>query len=130
MLDTNTISHFLKFPNGSVAKRIAQSKTGELGTSIIVAAELRFGHVRKSSSRLEILINSVLGDLEVAAWDRPSDQRYAELRAQLEANGGLIGQNDMLIAAHAQALEATLVTDNEKEFSRVPGLKFENWQRQ
>ena len=76
------------------------------------------------------LVNAVLGDLEVAAWDEPADRRYAELRARLEAEGTPIGQNDMLIAAHAQAIGATLVTDNGKEFSRVPGLKVENWVRQ
>jgi tRNA(fMet)-specific endonuclease VapC len=129
MLDTNMISHLLKCPNGSVAERVARLKSGELGTSIIVAAELRFGYVRKSSNRLEKLVNTVLGDFEVAAWDHPADQRYAELRAHLESNGTLIGSNHMLIAAHALALEATLVTDNEKEFSRVPGLKSENWLR-
>ena len=130
MLDTNVISHLLKFPNGNVAERIARSNAGELGTSIIVAAELRYGYVRKSSDRLAKLINAVLGDLEVAAWDEPADRRYAELRARLEAEGTPIGQNDMLIAAHAQAIGATLVTDNGKEFSRVPGLKVENWVRQ
>ena len=98
MLDTNVISHLLKFPNGNVAERIARSNAGELGTSIIVAAELRYVCVRKSTDRLTRLVNAVLGD--------------------------------MLIAAHAQAIGATLVTDNGKEFSRVPGLKVENWVRQ
>jgi tRNA(fMet)-specific endonuclease VapC len=130
LLDTNIISNVIKFPAGQAATRMASFGADELGTSIIVAAELRFGYVRVESRRLEILVEEVLSDLEVLAWDVPADRAYAKLRAELEKQGRVIGQNDMLIAAHALALEATLVTDNEQEFARVPGLKIENWLRQ
>jgi tRNA(fMet)-specific endonuclease VapC len=104
-------------------------KTGEPGTSIIVSAELKFGYLKKSSKRLEAVIEALLAAFEVAPWEAPADLAYARLRAQLERKGRLIGQNDMLIAAHALVLDAILVTDNDKEFSRVPGLRVENWTR-
>lgn len=130
LLDTNIISNVIKFPAGRAAAQMASFQPGDLGTSIIVAAELRFGYVKATSKRLEMLVEEVLSDLDVVAWDSPADRRYATLRAHLERQGKVIGQNDMLIAAHALALDATLVTDNEQEFSRIPGLRFENWLRQ
>jgi tRNA(fMet)-specific endonuclease VapC len=129
LLDTNVISNLIRFPDGKAARRVAGLKSGELGTSIIVSAELKFGYVRKSSKRLERLVEGSLASFEVAAWDAPADLSYARLRSHLESKGKTIGQNDMLIAAHAIALGAVLVTDNETEFSRVPGLKIENWLR-
>ena len=129
LLDTNVISNLIRFPNGNAANRVAGSQTGELGTSIIVSAELRFGYVRSSSKRLEGLVEGMLANLEVVSWESPADTVYARVRAYLESKGRPIGQNDMLIAAHALALDAVLVTGNEKEFSRVPGLKVENWVR-
>lgn len=130
LLDTNIISALCKFPAGGVAERVAGLRPDELGTSIIVAAELRFGYTKVASARLERIIEGTLAAFEVAPWESPADFAYAELRSHLERLGRPIGQNDMLIAAHALALEATLVTDNGREFSRVPGLKLENWLRE
>jgi tRNA(fMet)-specific endonuclease VapC len=129
LLDTNAISALIKHPDGKAAKRVAALKAGELGTSIIVSAELKFGYLKKSSKRLEAMIEGLLADFEIAPWEAPADLAYARLRAELEMRGRPIGQNDMLIAAHALVLNAILVTDNDKEFSRVPGLKVENWVR-
>lgn len=129
LLDTNVISNLIRFPGGRAAKRIAAAESGELGTSIIVSAELKFGYLKKSSKRLEELIEGTLASFEIAPWEAPADLAYARLRAHLESKGNLISQNDMLIAAHAVALNVALVTDNEKEFSRVLGLKVENWLR-
>ena len=127
LLDTNVISNVIKYPRGAAAKRVAQLRNGELGTSIIVSAELKFGCIKRRSRRLDELVEASLASFEVAPWDAPADAIYARVRAHLDSNGCLIGQNDMLIAAHALALEAVLVSDNEREFSRVPGLKIENW---
>lgn len=129
LLDTNVILNLIRTPNGNTGNHVGRLRAGELGTSIIVAAELRFGYVRKSSKRLERLVEGALASFEVAAWDTPADMTYARLRTHLEAVGTRIGQNDLLIAAHALALGVVLVTDNEKEFSRVPTLKIENWVR-
>jgi tRNA(fMet)-specific endonuclease VapC len=129
LLDTNVISNVIRFPGGPAAQRVARSKLGDIGTSIIVSAELKFAYVRKASKRLENLIEGSLASLDVAPWEAPADRLYARIRTHLEKTGRLIGQNDMLIAAHALALDAILVTDNEKEFSLVPGLRVENWVR-
>jgi tRNA(fMet)-specific endonuclease VapC len=129
LLDTNIISNLCKFPEGRAAERVMKLDEGDLGTSIIVAAELRFGYTKAESSRLEKVIEMTLSSFEIAPWESPADLAYARLRTHLERRGKKIGQNDMLIAAHAMALGVVMVTHNEREFSRVPGLKVENWLR-
>jgi tRNA(fMet)-specific endonuclease VapC len=96
-------------------------------TSIIVAAELRFGAAKAGSPRLLRQIEGMLGSISVLPFEPPADQRYAELRAALERAGAVIGANDMLIAAHALALDCTIVTGDVAEFSRVRRLRVENW---
>jgi tRNA(fMet)-specific endonuclease VapC len=96
-------------------------------TSIVVAAELRYGCVRRASPELTRRVEAILSELPVRPLDQPADRRYAVLRAGLEADGETIGQNDLLIAAHALALGATMVTANVREFRRVAGLTVENW---
>lgn len=129
LYDTNIISNLIRYPDENVGQRTAMLAAGDLGTSVIVAAELRFGYRNRGSQRLEMLVEKVLADFEIAPWASPADMRYADIRTTLQRQGQLIGQMDMLIAAHALALDAVVVTDNEKEFSRVPGLKIENWLR-
>lgn len=129
LLDTNIISQLVRDPQGTVARRVEGLEEGELETSIIVAAELKFGVARRGSQRLARLVGETLASFRIHAWDKPADDAYAALRTALERQGQRIGQNDMLIAAHAVALESTLVTDNEGEFARVPGLEIENWLR-
>ena len=99
-------------------------------TSIVVAAELRFGVERKRSSRLAKQVDDALYQLVVLPLELGADDHYGRLRADLERRGQLIGALDMLIAAHALALGATLVTDNVREFARVEGLTIENWLRE
>ena len=98
-------------------------------TSIIVAAELRYGAAKKQSPRLTAQLQAVLGALEILPLQEPADVAYGELRTRLEKAGRPIGGNDMLIAAHALTLGYVLVTDNEKEFARVKDLRRENWLR-
>lgn len=129
LLDTNVISRMVRDPEGPEVRRLRTSKPGTLVTSLVVAAELRFGYVRRRSVRLERSIEDVLATIEVLDWSAPCDRVYADLRADLERRGALIGPMDMMIAAHALALDAVLVTDNEREFGRVAGLKVENWIR-
>jgi tRNA(fMet)-specific endonuclease VapC len=129
LLDTNILSNAIRDPKGRIAERIAQ--TGQLATctSIIVAAELRFGAAKRGSRRLTARVAELLDTIDVVAFEPPADIAYAELRARLERAGSPIGANDLLIAAHALALDLTLVTANEREFSRVPDLRIENWLR-
>jgi tRNA(fMet)-specific endonuclease VapC len=100
-----------------------------VGTSIIVAAELRFWAVKRDSSMLAAKLDQLLNEISVLPMEPPADEIYARLRAMLERAGTPIGGNDMLIAAHALTLDCTLVTGNEREFRRIPGLNLENWLR-
>ena len=99
---------------------------GSIRTSIVVAAELRFGVRKLGSPRLTERVETVLGVLEVVPFAAPADAIYAEIRASLDQAGTPIGGNDLLIAAHALALGDTIVTDNVGEFGRVVGLRVEN----
>jgi len=128
LLDTNILSDLMRRPSGRIADRIAQ--TGQsVCTSIIVVAELKYGVVKAGSRRFAGQLAAILGGIEIIPFETPADVAYAELRTQLERAGRPIGGNDLLIAAHALALDLTLVTANEREFSRVPKLRVENWLR-
>lgn len=126
MLDTNILSDMLRFPQNPAALR-ARRHQGELCTSIIVASELRYGCAKKGSRALLARVEAVLAEIPVLALEIPADSDYGRLRAELEAAGQLIGGNDLFIAAHACSRGLTLVTANVREFSRVPGLRLENW---
>jgi tRNA(fMet)-specific endonuclease VapC len=127
MLDTNIISDLIKNPRGKVAKRIASVGEDNICTSIIVAAELRYGCAKKDSKRLLKAVEALLGEIEVLPFDIPADAEYGTIRSELETTGRPIGANDLLIAAHASAVNATIVTANVSEFRRIHGLKVENW---
>ncbi len=129
LLDTNIISDLVRHPRGRIADRIAKVGEQHVCTSIIVAAELRYGAAKKGSSQLTAQLEAVLGALDVLVLEAPVDTVYGELRARLEQAGQSIGANDLLIAAHAVALGHTVVTDNEREFSRIDNLQVENWLR-
>ena len=129
LLDTNIIADLVRYPRGRVAQRISDVGETSVCTSIIVAAEVRYGAERRRSPRLSVQCDVVLAALEVLPFAAPADAAYARLRAQLESAGRVIGGNDLLIAAHALALGCTVVTDNEREFVRVDDLPVENWLR-
>jgi len=98
-------------------------------TSVIVAAEIRYGATKKASKRLTEQVEAVLRAIDTLPLDSLADKTYGVIRVQLEQAGTPIGGNDLLIAAHAVALDFTLVTDNDGEFSRINGLRVENWLR-
>lgn len=127
LLDTNILSDLIRNPQGKAAKRIAKAGEDNVCTSIIVAAELRYGCARSGSRRLIEAVEELLSEIDILPFDVPADATYGMIRAALEASGKPIGSNDLLIAAHAQAIAATIVTANEGEFKRVRGLKVENW---
>jgi tRNA(fMet)-specific endonuclease VapC len=129
LLDTNIVSDLVRNPRGVVAARIAEVGEHHVCTSIIVAAELRYGAAKRASAKLSAQLEAVLGVLAVLAFEAPADAIYGELRTSLERNGTPIGANDMLIAAQALALRHAIVTDNAAEFSRVENLAVENWLR-
>ncbi len=127
LLDTNIVSNLVRNPQGRVMERIREVGEAQVCTSIIVAAELRYGVAKKGSPRLTAQLEAVLGALEVLPFEAPADTAYGLLRTRLEQAGQPIGGNDLLIAAHAVALRYTIVTDNEREFARIDDLPRENW---
>ncbi len=131
LLDTNIISGLMREPTGSIAVRLAQNlqqiEGAQIGTSVIVDCELRFGLAKNSSDKLLEAYRVTMAAIKLFNFESAAVQRYANLRHYLEEQGTPIGPNDMLIAAHALALNCTLVTANEDEFRRVPGLRVENW---
>jgi tRNA(fMet)-specific endonuclease VapC len=129
LLDTNTISHLIRRPQGPVAERIAAVGEGNVLTSVIVACELRYGAARRGSRRLTKQVEAVLGALTIRSLESDVERVYAAIRVALEKKGTPIGAHDMLIAAHARALDAVCVTDNVAELKRVPALRVENWLR-
>lgn len=129
LLDTNIISHAVRHPHSLVAKRLQQlslTNPQSLCTSVVVACELQFGIAKKGAVTLAAKINTVLQFVAVLSVDAEVIPHYAAIRTHLERTGTPIDPNDLLIAAHARALGATLVS-GDTEFSRVPGLKVENW---
>ena len=129
LLDTNIVSDLVRNPQGRVAQHIRKIGEVQVCTSIIVAAELRYGAAEKQSPRLTAQLEAVLSALEILPWQEPADITYGVLRSHLEKAGRPIGGNDKLIAAQALTLGLTLVTDNEREFAQVKDLRRENWLR-
>lgn len=128
MLDTDVCVHLLR--DRSAPRAPFRGHARETGISAVTYAELRFGlersaHRRAGEKRLGLLCR----DLDVAPFDQEAAADYGEIRQELSRRGELIGPLDLLIAAHARSLDATLVTNNEREFRRVPGLRVENWLR-
>jgi tRNA(fMet)-specific endonuclease VapC len=129
LLDTNIVSDLARNPQGRVGQHIRKIGEAQVCTSIIVAAELRYGAAKKQSARLTAQLQAVLGALEVLPLEAPADTIYGALRARLERAGRPIGGNDLLIGAQTLALGYTIVTDNEKEFAQIKDLARENWLR-
>jgi tRNA(fMet)-specific endonuclease VapC len=129
LLDTNILSHLVRQPQGLVAQRIAHVGEANVLTSVIVACELRYGAARRGSRRLTLQVEAVLDALTIRPLESDIERVYASIRVALEKKGAPIGAHDLLIAAHARAIDAVCVTDNEAGFKRVPSLKVENWLR-
>ena len=127
LLDTNIISDLVRRPGGTIGARIADVGEDSICTSIVVAAELRYGAAKSASKQLSERVGLLLSALEILPLEPPADQRYAEIRHDLARRGTPIGPNDLLIAAHALAADLTLITANTREFERVPSLRVENW---
>jgi len=114
-------------PQGKAARRIVKAGEDNICTSIIVAAELRYGCEKSGSTKLRKAVEDLLGEIAVLPFEAPADAAYGAIRAELETAGTPIGGNDLLIAAHAYATGATMVTGNADEFKRIRGLNVENW---
>ncbi len=128
LLDTNICIYLIRQRPASVLREMAKQQIGDVGISSVTLAELQFG-VAKSAQpeRNGAALAQFITPLLIVDFDKPAADVYGKIRAFLEQRGTPIGSLDMLIAAHALSLDVMLVTNNEREFSRVPGLKLENW---
>ncbi len=128
MLDTNICIYVIKQKPAAVLERFRQTDLSEISISSITLSELFYG-VSKSSKPEQnfVALTQFAAPLEILPFGGEAAQYYGDLRAHLEKRGTPIGSLDMLIAAHALSLSSTLITNNEKEFNRVPNLKIENW---
>lgn len=127
LLDTNTCIYIINRRPPQVFVRFEGLRYGDVGISSTTGAELAFGVAKSGSQRNREALDKFLAPLEVLPFDTAAMHAYGPLRALLQQRGQPIGALDMLIAAHALALGATLVTNNIDEFRRVPGLACENW---
>lgn len=127
LLDTDICIYIINARPKRVLDRFRSQTVGDLGISSITASELAFGVAKSGSAKNRSALEGFMLPLEVAQYDLRAALIYGEIRAGLERRGAVIGALDMLIAAHALSLGATLVTNNDKEFRRVPALRCENW---
>ena len=128
MLDTDTCAFILRRSSPTLLARIQSVPLVQQTISMVTLAELLYGvqvSTRKKENRAAV--DALVLHLMVMEWSRGAAEHYAEIRADLKKRGQLIGSNDLMIAAHARSLGATVVTNNVKDFRRVKGLKFENW---
>ncbi len=128
MLDTNICIYIIKKKPEKVIRRLQELSLSDMCVSSITLSELEYG-VEKSEQRdrNKIALAKFFAPIEVIAYDDLASVQYGKIRSYLEKNGMPIGALDMMIAAHALARGLVLVTNNEREFKRVPGLKMENW---
>jgi tRNA(fMet)-specific endonuclease VapC len=125
--DTNVVSAYFQQRDAGLAQKFAAAFP-HLRLSILVLAELEYGAAKSGFARHRSRIDGLLGNVTVEPFGAEDSLRYGRLRADLERRGEIIGTMDTLIAAQALRLGATIVTHNHREFSRVPGLKVEDWQ--
>lgn len=126
-LDTNLCSYILRRHPASMIERFATLERGQTWLSVIVAAELRFGAAKLASPRFSAAIEAWLAGFDVQPWPLEATHHYARIRAELERAGKPVGAMDLLIAAHALAEDSVVITNNAREFHRVPGLAVEEW---
>lgn len=127
LLDTNICIYLINERPRGVLARFRRHAVGDIGVSTVTVSELAWGVAKTGSARNRTALDAFLMPLEIAAYDLAAAMRYGEVRAELAKRGRPIGPLDTMIAAHALSLVATLVTNNLREFSRVPNLAVENW---
>ncbi|PZV04582.1 MAG: VapC toxin family PIN domain ribonuclease [Cyanobium sp.] len=127
LLDTNICIYIINAKPAAVLERFKNYRLGEIGLCSVVAAELAFGVAKSSSARNRQALEMFLAPLTILPFDERAAWAYGDLRAELERRGTPIGSLDTMIAAHALSLQATLITNNTREFAQVPGLQVDNW---
>jgi len=127
MLDTDIVSFFVKDNPKSIRKRVVKQSGDELCISAVTLAELMFGLKKNYSKQLDFWLHEILEKFKVIPFDENSASFYGDIRAEQEKSGELLDNMDMLIAASALKTGAVLVSHNVKHFSKIKGLKAEDW---
>lgn len=127
LLDTNTVILALRGRAPRVVDRLRATERDEVAVSVVTAMELRFGLAKNPSTKAKAVVEEFLDTVKVLGIERAIERPYGDIRSALERRGKPIGALDTIIAAHAMALRAVLVTDNGREFRRVRGLVCEDW---
>ena len=128
MLDTDTCAFVLRGPSENLRAKLLATSIDEQAISVVTLAELLFGiKLSSQGKRNREALDAFVKHLTVMEWPEEAAEHYAEIRAHLHKSGQMIGANDLLIASHARCVGAVVVTNNEREFRRVPELKVENW---
>ena len=128
MLDTNICIYVIRKKPEQVIERLKQTRISDIGISSITLSELEYGAARSSKpEQNRLALGEFLAPLEILPYDDMAAYEYGKIRAYLERKGTPIGSMDMLIAAHALSVDCSLVTNNVREFNRVPSLNIENW---
>ena len=128
MLDTDICIHLMKHHPQRLIKRFDRIPVGDIGISAITLAELEYGAAKsRRPDQNRAGLRSFISPLEVSAFSQAATATYGRVRAFLEKKGRIIKSMDLLIAAHAISLDVKLITNNEAEFRRVPGLRVDNW---
>ncbi len=127
LLDTNICIAVINERPPEVLERFRVHSVGDIGVSTITVSELAFGVEKTGSKKNSLALQKFLLPLEIVAFTADAAFMAGTLRAELEKRGRPIGPMDLLIASHAKALGVTVVTNNSREFERVPGLKVQNW---
>ena len=128
VLDTDICSYLMKRTQPALIERVKTFASRELKVSAVTLFELEYGIQRSGrQEHLRRIVRAFLENVEVLAWTPPAAVEAGAVRAELAAIGRPIGAYDLLIAGHVRSLKATLVTNNHQEFSRVSGLRLEDW---
>lgn len=128
MLDTDTCAFILRRTPEALLRRIQETPLRQQVISVVTYAELLYGVQQSSRKKVnQTAVDALVRHLTVLDWPQEAASHYARMRSDLKKKGAMIGSNDLLIAAHARAIGATLITNNEKDFRRVTELSVENW---
>ena len=127
LLDTNICIYIINEQPARVLQRLIQAGRESLAISTVTVAELAFGVAKSTRPETRAKLENFLSKFPILDWDQDAAWIYGNVRKTLEAKGQRIGERDLLLASQALALDATMVTNNTREFERVEGLKLENW---
>jgi len=130
LLDTDICSYIMKRTHANLLDKLLTVELEQIAISVVSEAELLYGvKLSTKPAAAQTSVDEFIKHVRVVNWTRAAARHYAEIRANLHKRGKMIGSNDLMIAAHALSLDATLITNNEREFRRVPGLSIENWSK-